>query len=150
MKHLRILSVLFFLTGCSITQQTQNANVVISVQKLPCMGNCPVYKVSIYSNRLVIFEGKENVSKIGTYTMKLDKQKFRELQLAFLNSDFFEMEDVYSAQIMDLQSTYLYFSYNGKEKKILDYYNSPEVLKELAKMMEELYEQKDWKKVGNK
>ncbi len=150
MKYLRILSVLFFLTGCSITQQTQNANVVISVQKLPCMGNCPVYKVSIYSNRLVIFEGKENVSKIGTYTMKLDKQKFRELQLAFLNSDFFEMEDVYSAQIMDLQSTYLYFSYNGKEKKILDYYNSPEVLKELAKMMEELYEQKDWKKVGNK
>ena len=82
--------------------------------------------------------------------MKLDKQKFRELQLAFLNSDFFEMEDVYSAQIMDLQSTYLYFSYNGKEKKILDYYNSPEVLKELAKMMEELNEQKDWKKVGNK
>lgn len=150
MKYLRILSVLFFLTGCSITQQTQNANVVISVQKLPCMGNCPVYKLTIYSNRLVIFEGKENVSKIGTYTMKLNKQKFSDLQMAFLNSGFFEMEDVYSAQIMDLQSTYLFFSYNGKEKKILDYYNGPVVLKELVKMIEDLYEQKEWKKVGKK
>ncbi|MDX2442392.1 MAG: DUF6438 domain-containing protein [Bacteroidales bacterium] len=150
MKYSRILLVLIFLTGCSVTQQTQNANVVISVQKLPCLGNCPVYKVSIYSNQLVIYEGKENVSKTGVYAMKLDKQKFTELQLAFLQSGFFEMEDVYSAQIMDLQTTYLYFNYDGKEKKILDYYNSPEVLKDLVKMIEDLNELYEWEKVDKK
>jgi hypothetical protein len=150
MKKIRILLVIFFLTGCSVTQQTRNAHVVISVQKLPCMGNCPVYKLSIYSNQMVIYEGKENVSKIGIYAMKLDELKFTELQEAFLQSGFFEMEDVYSAQIMDLQTTYLYFNYDGKEKKILDYYNSPDVLKELVKLVEDLNEQYDWKKVGKK
>ena len=99
---------------------------------------------------MVIYEGKENISKIGVYAMKIDKQKFTELQEAFLQSGFFEMEDIYTAQIMDLQTTYLYFNYDGKEKKILDYYNSPDVLKELVKLVEDLNEQYDWKKVGKK
>lgn len=147
MKFSWILIGLIFLFGCSVTRQTENAFVVISVEKLPCMGNCPAYKLSIYNNHMVIYEGKENVDKIGVYTTKISKKKFSELQEAFLNSDFFEMKNIYSARIMDLQTTYIYFRYNEKEKKILDYYDGPEVLKELVKVVEELNEQNRWKKV---
>lgn len=147
MKFSWILIGLIFLFGCSVTRQTENAFVVISVEKLPCMGNCPAYKLSIYNNHMVIYEGKENVDKIGVYTTKISKKKFSELQEAFLNSDFFEMKNIYSARIMDLQTTYIYFRYNEKEKKILDYYDGPEVLKELVKVVEELNEQNRWKQV---
>lgn len=147
MKFSWIIIGLIFLFGCSVTRQTENAFVVISVEKLPCMGNCPAYKLSIYNNHMVIYEGKENVDKIGVYTTKISKKKFSELQEAFLNSDFFEMKNIYSARIMDLQTTYIYFRYNEKEKKILDYYNGPEVLKELVKVVEELNEQNRWKQV---
>ena len=110
------------------------------------MGNCPAYELSIYNNHMAIYEGKEHVDKVGVYTTKISRKKFSELQEAFLNSDFFEMEDVYFARIMDLQTTYIYFRYNEKEKKILDYYGGPEVLKDLVRMVEELNEQNRWKK----
>ena len=146
MKFSWLLFGLIFLYGCSVTRQIENAFVVISVKKLPCMGNCPAYELSIYNNHMAIYEGKENVDKVGVYTTKISRKKFSELQEAFLNSGFFEMEDVYSARIMDLQTTYIYFRYNEKEKKILDYYGGPEVLKDLVKMVEELNEQNRWKK----
>jgi len=147
MKFSWLLFGLIFLYGCSVTRQTENAFVVISVEKLPCMGNCPAYKLRIYNNHIAIYEGKENVDKIGVYTTKISNKKFSELQEAFLNSDFFEMKDVYSAHIMDLQTTYIYFKLNEKEKKILDYYDGPKVLKDLVNIVEELNEQNRWKKV---
>ena len=147
MKFSWLLFGLIFLYGCSVTRQTENSFVVISVEKLPCMGNCPAYKLRIYNNHIANYEGKENVDKIGIYTTKISKKMFSELQEAFLNSDFFEMKDVYSAHIMDLQTTYIYFKLNEKEKKILDYYDGPKVLKDLVNMVEELNEQNRWEKV---
>ncbi len=146
MKHLVILFVTFLAAGCSVTKTTDDSELVMSLEKLQCLGSCPTYKLSIYNNRTAVFEGHQFTSMEGKFTTKLSKEKYHELIKQFQEAGFFEMEDVYTANIMDGQTTYIYFKYEGREKKILDYFKPPKPLRELEKMMENLVQTENWRK----
>ena len=64
-------------------------NKLFEMKKNPCFGKCPAYKLVIYENGLVSFDGKRFVTKMGMYTKKLTKREFEGIQRAFNASDFF-------------------------------------------------------------
>jgi hypothetical protein len=145
MKYLFILFVALLFTGCSTTKILDESKLVMSMEKLQCLGSCPTFKLSIYNNRTAIFEGYRYTSMDGKFKTRLRKEKYKDMINHFQEAGFFEMNDVYTANIMDGQSTYVYFKYDGREKKILDYFKAPKALKELEKMIEDLILTENWK-----
>lgn len=141
-----IAIVLFF--SCKTVQKTVSDLPVISMIKTACFGSCPVYEINIFYDGKVELKGEMFMDLIGGFRADLTKSELKQLINAFEERDFFAFEDEYSAKITDLPTTYLSFNYQGRNKKIKDYYNAPEELKALEKMVAELLEKLDWKPVN--
>ncbi len=144
MKYLFILFVALLFTGCFATKTLDESKLVMSLEKLQCLGSCPIYKLSIFNNRTALFEGYRFTRMDGKFKTIISKEKYEDMIKHFQEAGFFEMKDVYTANIMDGQSIYVYFNYDGREKKILDYFKPPAKLKELEKMMEDLILTENW------
>lgn len=131
---------------------TQNKNleiekIVFTLKKTTCRGRCPVYKMDIFSSGKVLFEGKKYVEKTGKFEKKILKKEVEILEKKFLNANFFDFKDEYTSGKTDLPNTYISFNYKEKSKRIRDYDNAPKELKNLEKLLEEIANSKDWKKV---
>ena len=68
------------------------------------------------------------------------------IKSTFEGADFFKFADVYSANMTDLPTTFIYY-HNGVENlKVTDYYGAPDTLKALEKDVEAFITTIDWKK----
>lgn len=140
-----VLFGLLLLPSCIIPAKIQKEKPVLSIEKLRCMGDCPVFTLEVYENGFVLYDGKMFVPLIGKYSGKISKKELKELQNKFLENGFFDFENSYKAPGMDLQTTFIYFSHNGKEKKIRDYSNPPDELRELEDLLSGLVDKIKWK-----
>lgn len=146
-----VLIISFFLIlsqNCKVQDLTKE-NLLISMEKTSCMGECPVYELKIYNNRVAILHAHENLDKEGTYKTRLDKKQVEYLIDRFKSIGFFSLEDKYTSHFMDLPTTYVTFQHEGKMKKIKDYDNAPEKLNKLEEILEDLVEEENWRKIDN-
>ena len=44
--------------------------LLASIERTPCFGKCPTYKISIYQSGYVIYEGKQHVKNIGLFSLR--------------------------------------------------------------------------------
>ena len=142
-----VLLGLLLLPSCIIPAKIQKEKPILSINKLRCMGDCPVFTLKVYKNGFILYDGKMFVPLSGKYSGKISKKELEKLKNKFLENRFFDFEDYYKAPGLDLQTTYIFFSHNGKEKKIMDYSNPPEELKELEELLTGLVDKVRWKAV---
>lgn len=116
----------------------------IIISKTPCFGACPEYDFKINGKGFATYEGKTYVKLEGKHEMDFPPETVNELFKAFADSNFWAFEDEYTDAIADLPTTYLTFTHDGQTKKIKDYYNAPEKLKDLEKKVEALLESTLW------
>jgi len=149
-KHMKIKLFIilgFLISACSSLKNLEQEKPIISIEKLRCMGDCPVFTLQIYKNGFILYDGKMFVPLSGKYSGKISKKEVEGLKSKFLENDFFGFENFYKAQVLDLQTTYIFFSHNGKEKKIRDYSNPPEELRQLEELLTGLVDTVKWKAV---
>ena len=146
---IRIVALLgIALIACKSSQSNNTQEeALISMEKTRCMGACPVYKIEIYKDGKVLLDAEENLTLKGRYEARLTDEEVNEFIKAFEEKDFFGFEDSYKSKMSDLPTTYIAFRHEGKSKKIMDYYNAPEELKELEKKVASLVDDLDWKKM---
>ena len=120
--------------------------IVISMKKTMCYGQCPVYEIEIYNDHTAKYIGEKNVDNVGEFIATLPEERYNTILQQFKNASFFEFEKEYRAAVSDLPTTYLFFSYEGKSKKVMDYYGAPKSLKALEKMVVELVNELKWEK----
>lgn len=130
---------------CATINQSDNSPL-ISLEKTRCFGTCPVYTLEIYEDGAAVLIGKENFDKIGEYRAALSKKQVKELVKEFRAKDFFGFEDNYTSSVSDLPTTYLSFTDKGKTKKITNYDQAPESLKELEAKVEAYIGILTWRK----
>ena len=147
MRNTILLICAILLCACRVTKEEMDINVVISMQKTKCVGNCPAYTLDIYQSGKVYLSGRENVDKIGEYEIKLSKKELQRLVDLFLSNDFFSFEDQYINEDQDLPATHLYFSHNGKRKRITNYGSAPPSLKALEYEVGQLIKIPKWKQM---
>ncbi len=138
-----ILMVLFF--GCKAAQVNTEGARVVYMKKTPCMGTCPNYDISIFSNGNVVLNAREHVGMEGTFNAKLTDNQFASLMEAFESNDFFSYRDSYKSNKTDLPTTTISFKQDGKEKTIVDYDGAPQSLKDLEQKVDDLLELLNWK-----
>lgn len=72
--------------------------LVASLDRGPCRGFCPVYRVEVYSDGKVHFDGKQNVASVGSHDGTTPEADVQKLARAIGNSDVASAD---SAYVMD-------------------------------------------------
>jgi len=116
------------------------------MEKTTCMGTCPAFIFNVYPDGSATYKGTHNVTNIGDFIAKLTDEQLNNLKNSFNEADFFNFANVYSANVSDLPTTFIYY-HNGKENlKVTDYYDAPDKLKDLEKKVEDFISTLDWQK----
>ena len=151
-----LISFLIFtsLTVNEPVSQTSNTNsipvkesIFLTMERTPCFGKCPNYKITIFNTGNVIYEGFNFTEKKGKYTTKLSAKEIEEIESQTDVINLFLLKDKYDAAVTDIPSCILMVNYKGKKKKILDRYGAPQELKQFEKFIDSLVLTKDLKKL---
>ena len=86
------LTMIALNTGCTRGAQPvsdqSSLSPVVSLERGPCRGRCPEYRVELYESGKVLFEGRRNVSSTGAQAKTVSVSKVRELMRAIAASQF--------------------------------------------------------------
>lgn len=124
---------------------TPPQDVIITVERTICFGFCPDYRLSIYGNGKVVYEGHYHVQVEGTRTTYIPKRKVRELVAEFERIGFYEFDDNYAIGVTDMPSALITINLEGKSKTI-DIYGggAPEEIMNLIRQIEETVKVSRW------
>lgn len=119
-------------------------NVVITLERTVCFGRCPAYKVTLYGDGRVEYEGTRFVQVTGTMATKISQERVKELVTEFNRIDYFSLQDTYDAPVTDLPTTITSITVDGRTKKVENYYGGPKSLTELENKIDETTNSKIW------
>ncbi len=101
---------------------------MISLERSECFGTCPNYKVTIWGDGRLIYEGIKYVKTEGTITAKVATKQFQELMAAFRKAKYFKLRDSYAyekdgctAMVSDEFWAYTTIQINSRKKSIRHY-----------------------------
>ena len=124
------------------------SDVVITLERGPCFGACPAYKLTVYGDGRVVYEGIRFVAVEGTRTATIGKDKVRQLINEFQAIDYFSLDDEYThADATDLPSATTSITIHGQTKTIAHYhgdFSAPEELTALEDEIDEIVSTKQW------
>ena len=143
LKILIILSVLA--CGCVIFSHLGQEIPVIYLERTSCYGECPVYKLEISNSGKLFLSGIKNVKFTGNYCSKIDLRDLDMLKEEFKKQNFQLLQDTYLSRTKDLPTTIICFTYEGRQKRVVDYDDAPAALKRLEKMLETIVDTTNWK-----
>lgn len=111
---------------------------IFSLEMTPCYGTCPSYKVVVFENDSLTYEGMRHVVKEGKISRQLPRGTVNQLIKKFRQANFFKFQNQYTSNMSDFPTTYISFTDRGVTKKIMDYYKAPESLKQLEMLISDL------------
>ena len=157
MKYLLSLFAFTFLLNCSSTKTVVNYDR-IEYEAGACFGFCPIYKMTINSDRTAIFEAerfnfsqdRSSEEKEGTFKGTINEDEYKQL-ISMLNSlEPKELKDYYgNKNVSDLPTSYLTLKFqDGTNKKIEDYgkHGTPD-LEKVYQFFEDLKTNQTWTKI---
>lgn len=134
MKHFLLTALAIMLAACSAAapQATPTptpapaptpdySSLVITLERTVCFGFCPIYRLTVYGDGRVEYEGDRNVDVEGLQTSTLTPEQVQELVDAYQAADYFNLKDDYTAPVTDLPSTITSVTIEGQTKVITNY-----------------------------
>lgn len=136
---------------------SNGTNLVITIEKRPCLGKCPIYDLTIYGSGLVVYDGELFVETKGKRIKYIGGQELDHILAEFTNANFFSLDDSYAVTSKDLPATIIKIEIDGRVKRIWHYGSgcgtkydvAPPELCELEKQLDEILAVKNWVE-GNK
>lgn len=68
----------------------------VTLERKPCFGTCPVYRVSVAEDGAVTFEGLQHVDSIGSFAGRIGAESVGALARLFEEHDYFALDDKYA------------------------------------------------------
>ncbi len=123
-------------------------SVVIKLERGPCYGPCPIYKLTIHGEGKVVYVGERFVQVEGKKTSLISKKKMRELVSEFEKTDYFALKNRYDREDWTCNpSTITSIEIQGRKKRIYHYHgdcSAPEALTKLEDKIDEIASTKRW------
>lgn len=141
-----LLSILA--SRCGTSRQQNGVNLVIQLEKTGCRGYCPVYKLSIYSDRSVQFTGVAHTNATDQKA-NLSQEDYDKLINAFETGNFSAFDTSYVKPVADIPFTYLSYRRKGNLKKVTTRGSSPEGFSHLVQMTEQIAKDFGWLDQGD-
>jgi len=129
-----------------VKHPAKNGLLVLSMERTPCFGRCPVYSIRIYENGLFVYDTKKFTDTSACRYSLLSKEELAGLKQKFSDMNFFQFEDKYPADKRtptDLPSCILFFNNGKQQKTIIDKrWDTPETLTQLELAVDNLVNSK--------
>lgn len=132
---------------------------VITLERTVCFGTCPAYKLEIFADGKVVYEGKEFVKRKGKAEGRITKDKLEQLVREFERINYLSLDDYYSERDpkncpeswTDNPSATTSLNWKGKTKTIEHYYGCRglvvlDQLTALERKIDEVANSKRWVK----
>lgn len=118
------------------------------IERTPCHGTCPTYKISIYKSGYAIYQGIRFVKNVGTYEAFISQKKLADLKSEALKIKYFDLKDKYvNPGITDLPSMIITLNFDGQKKTVVSEYSPPESIVSFGKYFDSLMQDDvKWKK----
>jgi len=120
---------------------------VITLERTPCFGTCPFYKLAIYEDGRVEYEGEDHVKHKGKAEGRITKAELEELIREFERIDYLNLADNYTSESKNCPQTWTdhpsavtSLNWQGKKKKIVHYHGcqGSNVLKQLTALEDKI------------
>lgn len=114
-------------TNISLSEQSEiPPDTVISSERRGCFGDCPIYKVTIFADGTVTYNGENSFNESGIKQASISEDKLRELIREFGRIDYFKFQDAYGdgnekacqELVTDSLSVTTTFTMQGKSKRV--------------------------------
>lgn len=136
MRHCLILiPVLLILTLIPSAQASQgcDGNILITIDVVPCFGDCPGYSAKIYTDGTVVYVGTFGVKEIGERRSRTSQKNIEALVRDFQRLDYWSLKDEYLTDqngmaTTDTGSTTTSICLNGKKKRVVNIYGPKRLL----------------------
>lgn len=134
----------------------RRATKVITLERTVCYGTCPNYKLTIFSDGRVSYEGIRFVKKMGKATGRISRAKLNDLVMEFTNIYYFNLPDSFQpgdktcpTEWTDMPSATTSLTWQGRSKTIVHYHgckgaNTLELLTKLENKIDEAVNVKQW------
>lgn len=131
---------------------------VVTLERTRCFGACPVYKLTIFSDGRVDYEGIKYVRKIGKATGHISRARLNDLVGEFTNVDYFNLPASYTPGtkqcpqvVTDMPSAITSLTWRRRSHSVNHYHgcggpSALESLTELEKKIDEVVNVTKWTK----
>jgi hypothetical protein len=145
-----LIVVAFFSATVMLRAEPPISTIVL--ERTPCFGTCPVYKLTVHRSGKVEFEGKDHVREKGTRAGRISAEDFVRLVMKIEEIDFFSLQDRYDGKnqdgsgvtVTDLPTRKITVTKGDRTKSVENYFRGPPALKELEDLIDELAKSQAW------
>lgn len=143
-------------SGGDAPDSGRRATKVITLERTVCFGTCPNYKLTIFSDGRVEYEGIRFVKKMGKATGRISRAKLHELVTEFTNIYYFNLPDSFQPgektcpqEATDMPSATTSLTWQGRSKTIVHYHGcrgvgTLDLLTKLENKIDEVVNVKQW------
>ena len=131
------------------TKDLQADSIYFTMERTPCFGTCPAYKLTIYDDGSALYEGRRFAPREGRYIGKVDPSKMEALYDMASSRGFFGMEDLYDSNITDLPSVIIRVHAHGQDKQVRSRHGAPQAFKTFAQEAEQALADVEWTRTGD-
>ena len=120
----------------------------ITLDRSPCFGRCPDYKVEIHGDGTVIYDGRNFVAVQGRRESHIPIYKVRSLFEQFRLVRYFSLKDSYQSSATDLPTYVTSIAFDDKTKSVKDHLGTavgmPHAVVELEDAIDRAAETQQW------
>ena len=122
-------------------------DTMLFMSKSPCLGQCPVYRITIFNNGKVKYEGVNNVALVGIFESKLEGTQQADAQKLI---DAIELPKMYSRyprgvnMVADVATLKMLISDGVIKFPTVISYGQPDELKNIELYLEQLVKDLSW------
>ncbi|MDA0714230.1 MAG: DUF6438 domain-containing protein [Bacteroidetes bacterium] len=125
-----------------------NDSLLLSYERTPCFGRCPVFKIKVYESGYTTYQGVNFVEYMGYFYTHINAEDLNTIYQLVNEADYFSLNDSYDNEnIMDLPAKIFRVDALGINKRIVARTNVPESLIQMAEGIEVLFKDTKWKAV---
>lgn len=121
--------------------------VFATIHRGACYGSCPTYKMTIYSDRSVEYEGIRAVELIGKYTSTISQKEYDQFIETAEFIEYMNLEDVYDGPITDIPGTRTSIVIEGVRKEVYRRYQYPKRILKFEELFDNVMKSTKWEKV---
>jgi hypothetical protein len=112
----------------------------ITLQRTPCHGPCPVYRVTILGTGEVEYFGEVHVDKTGTHRWRISRRRLQRLEEAFERAKYLRLADDYTeCEATDAPGCLISVEYDdGSSKSVVHSHGDPSAPDTLTDLEDEI------------
>ncbi|MCB0667370.1 MAG: hypothetical protein KDC80_16195 [Saprospiraceae bacterium] len=141
--NLSVLACFVICLQCTTPHPVAQPQLMIKLEKTGCRGTCPVFQMSVYSDRTVTFSGMAHTAASNERTT-ISEEEYKLLMNTFEEASFSDLDSSYVKSVADFPFTYLSYRTDRGIKKVTVRGSAPETFHRLVEKTESIAHHNHW------